>query len=356
MSQPLTLQSLVDRSRSAQVRHEKKRLRRIAKRDKQMAEATVAQLHHNLSDLPYIRQLFPFIGEPTIEQVGRKLALVIQPVANNIGEETLVTQIEQYCGDICLYLRLTHEPSRLFTCLKLSRFQHADRALLEITTKTEQLLESVKAWQDKQERNYELAELLLSLIHDWYALYFAWSNQCSKIAQDLIEQHWTPHMLYRLHYVSGTNPAQVDADSNLVERIVTCTEPNSGRISYSSIARNGDHSIQIILGGLLNYEPLVFHDKPEVNQLLPYHSCHSVGPHTICLPPCNSDVHEPLHPPPAPPDIGLFLSENGVDPLIAGTVGLYLNEQIDRIETIQNLCLLMPEQFIEMNPDGIFSL
>jgi len=296
---------------------------------------------------------------PTIEQCGRKLTLVTHPVANTIEEETLITQLEQYTNDLCIHLRLTHEPSQFFKFIQLCRYQRADQALHQIS-ETGKLLAAVQAWHNQQESDLLLAQQLIDLMSDWLQAYIAWDNECIQQAQELIEAHWKPHMLYRLSYAPGINPSQPEAhplDGNRpqhVKSIVTCTEPNIGRISYKNIDPDGEHSIQIILGGLLDYEPLAFESKPQINQPLPYHVCHLIGHHTVCLPPCNIEAHQHPESPPAPPELTVYLAGNGIEPLVADSLGLYLEEEIELDDTVQKLIQLKPDELVQLNPGGIF--
>jgi len=364
MSDQFTLQSLVDKRLLAQQRAEINQQQRAAARQQKLASTTIEQLQTALARHPYLEQLFTLTDDPTIEQLDDTTALATQlltaeSLTNVIKNESIAMQIEKYTDDRCLYLRLFHEPSASHTCLKINDSLSADCALEQIASATAKLVSAVQTWCAKDQQNQQLAQQILIHTRDWYQQMMIWDDACLHLAQEMLEQHWTPHMLYRLRFVPATSPVEPDTHSasdappTHVETIITCTEPNPGRISYTNIAKTGAHSIQIILGGLLAYEPIIFESAPQINQPLPYHVSRRIGHHTIFLPPCDINSYALPTVPPQPPTWRDYLLAHHLDLFLVDN--LILHYEYDDDTTIPEILTCSPSELVGLNPGSIFS-
>lgn len=360
MSSNLTYQSLLEKNNLAQKLAEEKQQKRISDRRINVGRRTAEQLGAAFNERTYLHTFFSPIGDPEFEEIDEECILVSQLVANSIEVETFETRLEQFTDEACFYLRIIHESTDNNTAIQIDYDLRADEVLELIATDTNRILSNIKIWRDLSKQNQQLAQELIDHIRDWYQLFTEWDNQCIQLAQEALDNYWAPHMLYRLHYAPSINPAIEthpldDPSKQPIEKsIITCTEPNPSRLSYKRVAENGEHIIQVILGNLLDYEPLIFETKPELNEPLPYHVCDQIGNHTISLPPCAIGSYEPPAIPPKPLSWQLYLHEQGVYHIYPDAMSDHYS--YDDAGKIEDLLTMTPDELIAANPGHIFYL
>jgi len=358
MSSNLTYQSLLEKNSRAQKRAEEEQQKRLSDRRVKIGQRTLTQLVNAFDERPYLHPLFSPVGDPDIAEIDEEYIFVSQLVTNTIETETIETRLEQHTDEEFFELRIIHEATDNNTAVRIDYDLRGDEVLERIANNTNRILSNIQIWQKLSQKNHTLAEQIIAHIRDWYQLFTEWDNQCIQLAQETLDKHWSPHMLYRLHYAPSINPAvqthplDKPHDQLIQKSIITCTEPNPNRISYKRIAENGDHIIQVILGNLFDYEPLIFDTKPEVNQPLPCHISHQIGNHTICLPPCNLDSYEPPAVPPEPLSWRMYLHQQGLYHIYADALADHYS--YDESGDIQDLLTMTPAELIAHNPGQIF--
>lgn len=327
-----------------------------------LEQVITGQFHAALDEHFYLGLLYQPVGPPIVELYDESSASIVQTVDNGTDEYLLTTTFEKYSDDAHLYLRIMHQPSAQSACLKLAQDEPVDTILRQIQTETAQLATAAAVWRDQQEKKRQVATWLQQSIYHWIETMAEWDRACLKLAQTVLYRDWVSHTLYRLSYGATRSPvdSQIhpldDKTEETIKTIVTATEPDSNRISFLRISESGERTVQIILGGLFDYEPIIFDSRPQVNQLVPYHAIYSIGHHRVSLPPCRVETYQPPCVPPTPPSWQEHLLHDGFSTDVVDCLNAYLTGDSEEIRSIYGLVEMETSEFVVLNPGAVFDV